>query len=113
MAVFCTLMLSWCARMFAWDWSRRDWRHQEGSRGDMARGSEREEREGPELTGPGTPHTIGLREAAAAQGWGPTIKLLWSRSCRLRPRAGAEQGSGKYFEFEKYFGKYFGSLEKT
>ena len=49
-------------------WSRRDWRHQEGRRGDMARGSEREEREGAEPMGePGTPQTIGVSEAVAPQ----------------------------------------------
>ena len=79
--------------MFAWDWSRRDWRHQEGRRGDMARGDTREVREDP-----GTPQTIGEREESeAAQpgrpGGPPTIRLLWSLSCRLRPLAGSEHGS--------------------
>ena len=62
--------------MFAWDWSRRDWRHQEGSKGDMARGREREDREGPEVTEPGSPQTIGVSEAAQPGRPGPTIKLL-------------------------------------
>ena len=59
----------------------------------MARGREREDMEGPEVTEPGTPQTMGVREAAQPGRGGPTIKLLWSRSCRLRPRAGAEHGS--------------------
>ena len=76
-------MLSWWARMLAWDWRRRDWRHQEGRRGDMARGRE----------DPGTPQTMGESEAAQPGRGGPAIRLLWSRSCRLRPRAGSERGS--------------------
>ena len=36
----------------------------------------------------GTPHTIGVREAPQPGTIWPTIKLLWSLSCRLIPSEG-------------------------
>ena len=42
-------------------------------------------------------HTIGVMEAQPG-----TIRLLWSLSCRLRPRAGSEVRSGNISNM-KYF----------